>query len=116
MKKCINCATEVEDDVKFCPCCGQMFLEEYYRSNHQNQPIATQDDGSFGWAILGFFIPFAGLILCLLWRNTRPLDSKRAGGGALVMFIFSIVVLVVLAIVIICNIANSENPHLRPSY
>lgn len=43
-------------------------------------PTAT-DTGSFGWAVLGFFVPIAGLILWLVWKDTRPRDSARARNG-----------------------------------
>lgn len=47
----------------------------------------TANSGSFGWAVLGFFIPLAGLILFLVWKDQRPGDSKMAGMGALVSVI-----------------------------
>ena len=42
------------------------------------------DSGSFGWAVLGFFIPLVGLILWLVWKDTKPKSAKMAGIGALV--------------------------------
>lgn len=51
----------------------------------------NNDTGSFGWAILGFFIPLAGLILFCVWRNDRPKDAKMAGVAALISFILNIV-------------------------
>ena len=53
-------------------------------------PAPAQKSGSsFGWAVLGFFIPLAGLILCLVWGQTRPEDAKAAGKGALISVIIS---------------------------
>ena len=48
------------------------------------QAAAPADSGSIGWAILGFFIPLVGLILFLVWKNTKPKCAKMAGIGALV--------------------------------
>lgn len=57
-----------------------------------NQAIAPQEDsGSFGWAVLGFFIPLVGLILYLVWKDSKPNSAKSAGRGALVSVIISIV-------------------------
>lgn len=54
----------------------------------QNVPIQNPDDsGSFGWAILGFCIPLVGLILFLVWHDTKPKCAKKAGIGALVSVI-----------------------------
>ena len=53
-------------------------------------PAPAQKSGSsFGWAVLGFFIPLAGLILFLVWGQTRPEDAKAAGKGALISVIIS---------------------------
>lgn len=58
-------------------------------------PASTSaDTGSFGWAVLGFFVPIAGLILWLVWKDTRPRDSVRARNG----FITGLIVSVVLSI------------------
>lgn len=59
-------------------------------------PAAGSDTGSFGWAVLGFFVPIAGLVLYLVWKDERPKDAKRAGVGALVSVIFEAVAFVVL--------------------
>jgi hypothetical protein len=48
------------------------------------------DNGNVGWTILGFFIPYVGLILYLIWKNSRPNDSKAAGKGALATLILGI--------------------------
>lgn len=53
----------------------------------QSQPAyspQSNDSGSFGWAVLGFFIPLVGLILWLVWKDTKPKSAKMAGIGALV--------------------------------
>lgn len=55
----------------------------------QKQP-AQEDSGSFGWAVLGFFIPLVGLILWLVWKDEKPKCAKSAGIDALVGFILSI--------------------------
>lgn len=54
-----------------------------------------QDTGSFGWAVLGFFVPLVGLILYLVWKNEKPLTAHRAGKGALISVIVSVVLMVI---------------------
>lgn len=54
-----------------------------------------QDTGSFGWAVLGFFVPLVGLILYLVWKNEKPLTARRAGQGALISVIVSAVLMVI---------------------
>lgn len=54
------------------------------------QPVVN-DSGSFGWAVLGFFFPIVGLILFIVWKQSKPKSAKVAGIGALVGFILGIV-------------------------
>ena len=68
------------------------------------QPPAKQDDGSVGWAVLGFFIPIVGLILFLVWRSSKPKSARSAAIGAAV----SIVCLIVLYAFTFCAIIASS--------
>lgn len=48
--------------------------------DHERLRAASPADaGSFGWAVLGFFIPLVGLILWMIWKNDRPRDAGMAG-------------------------------------
>lgn len=42
------------------------------------------DNGGFGWGVLGCCIPIVGLVLFLVWKDTKPKTAKAAGIGALV--------------------------------
>lgn len=61
--------------------------------NYQNPGMSgvnPEDTGSFAWAVLGFFIPIAGLILWLVWKNTKPQTAIQCRNG----FIAGVVVTV----------------------
>ena len=50
--------------------------------DHERLRAASPADaGSFGWAVLGFFIPLVGLILWMIWKNDRLGDAGMAGQG-----------------------------------
>lgn len=103
----------------------QLMYSEYMESqgetyntspNGQAQPVQSaqvvlqptaQDNGSFGWAVLGFFIPIAGLILYLVWRTEKPLSARRAGIGALVSVIVGAVLTVLLIVVEVMVLAHT---------
>lgn len=51
---------------------------------YATQPRQSGDTGSVGWGILGFFVPLVGLILWLVWKDTKPKNAKSAGIGALI--------------------------------
>ena len=84
MAFCRNCGAEIDDKAVICPKCGVA-----------QAPIAN-DTGSFGWCVLGFCIPLVGLILFLVWRDTKPLTSKAAGKGALISVIIGVVFYVLM--------------------
>lgn len=51
----------------------------------QQQQYQQARPSTFGWGVLGFFIPLVGLILFLVWK--QPMDApkgKTAGIGALI--------------------------------
>jgi heme/copper-type cytochrome/quinol oxidase subunit 2 len=62
-------------------------------------PQQVEDKGSIGWAVLGFFIPLVGLILWLVWKDTRPNDSKQSRNGFLVSIALSVVIWIITLII-----------------
>ena len=49
--------------------------------------------------MLGFCIPVVGLILYLVWKDTKPRTSKAAGKGALISVIIGVVWYLLMAVV-----------------
>lgn len=78
---CKNCGKEIDDKASVCIHCG-------VSTNILPNVI---DNGGFGWGLLGCCIPIVGLILFLVWKDTKPKTSKAAGIGALVSVIIYIV-------------------------
>ena len=76
-----------------------------YRANHSSeQELVSEnplDASSFGYAMLGFFVPIAGLTLYLVWHDTLPLRAKSAGKGALAAVIFNIALVAIYAVVVV---------------
>ncbi len=98
MKVCNVCGSQVADQYTTCPNCGSTNLTVQNNAQPQmnvyqqpvgqpvyNQPVQNQK-GNIGWGILGFFVPIVGLILYLVWKDSKPGDSKVAGMGALIGF------------------------------
>lgn len=92
--------------MKYCQKCGQSIMDEAVICPHCGCPVGSQtpstnasSGGSAGWAVLGFFLPVVGLILYLVWKNTRPADAKTAGKGALIGFIVNIVLGVIIVVI-----------------
>ena len=109
MKYCSNCGKELADHMAFCPECGaaqqsapqqpayQQAPQQPYQAPQAQAPV---DTGSIGWAFLGFFFPVVGLILFLVWKDQKPLTSKKAGLGALIGVISSVVFSVIYVIIV----------------
>ncbi len=76
MNYCTNCGKEMDPAADVCLNCGK---SRFSLRSTSSQP----DTGGFGWGLLGFCIPVAGLILYLVWLNERPMTAKAVGTGAL---------------------------------
>lgn len=71
---CKNCGKEIDAKASICVHCGVA----------TSSVSSGEDKGGFGWGLLGCCVPLAGLILFLVWKDTKPKSSKAAGIGALV--------------------------------
>ena len=71
---CRHCGQEIDDQAVICPHCGV--------ATQATTPVI--DNGGLGWGILGCCIPIVGLILWLVWKDTKPKTAKALGIGALV--------------------------------
>ena len=82
MAFCKNCGAQIDDNAVVCTSCGVA----------QNTAPAVVDKGGFGWGLLGWCVPIVGLILFLVWKDTKPKTAKAAGIGALVSVILGVVI------------------------
>lgn len=83
MTFCKHCGNEVGPNDFRCSKCGAQL---------KSTTPAVNDDGGFGWGLLGFCIPIVGLILFLVWRNERPNTAKSLITGAAIGFILGLIV------------------------
>ena len=88
---CKYCGKEIDDNAVVCPHCGVIQKEELVQN--------TVDNGGFLWGLLGCCIPIVGLILFLVWRDTKPKTSRAAGIGALVGVICVAVYYIVIIVI-----------------
>lgn len=91
MAYCKNCGNFVDDKAFACPSCGAT----------QTPTAAANDNGGFGWGLLGCCIPVVGLILYLVWKDSKPKTAKAAGKGALVSVIASVIIYVIYFVLLI---------------
>ena len=91
---CEKCGSKNEMTSEFCTNCGNKLNKEFSNTTIIN---SEEEKNTFGWGVLGFFVPIAGLILFIIWKKDRPKASKSAGIGALV----SVVARVLSSILII---------------
>lgn len=90
---CNNCGKEIDDYAVACPHCGAATKNTV---TPNEQPL--DDNGGLGWGLLGCCIPLAGLILFLIWKDTKPRTAKAAGIGALVSVGISVVYYIIIMI------------------
>ena len=89
MAFCKNCGNQIEDNAATCPNCGAP----------QNTTPQVTDNGGFLWGLLGCCIPIVGLVLFLVWKDTKPKTAKAAGIGALVSVIIGILWYILVAVI-----------------
>ena len=77
---CKNCGKEINNNAAVCIYCGVSTEEK-----------KVVDNGGFGWGVLGCCIPLVGLILFLVWKDTKPNSAKAAGMGALISVVLSFI-------------------------
>ena len=94
---CKNCGKNSDDSATYCTNCGTRFVD----NNSE-----TDDHSSFGFAVLGFFIPIVGLILFLIYEGSKPKRAKSAAKGALTGFISKIVLSIILVILYAVFVAS----------
>ncbi len=102
---CPNCGKELSDLADICVGCGRSV---------KNLKSTASDSASAGWWWLGFFFPLIGFILWAIWSGNYPMKAKKAGIGAIVGTITSVVLFVlfyVLIIIIIILSADSGNMY-----
>ena len=85
---CSNCGKNIDDSATYCINCGTRF-------DNNN---GTEDCPSFGFALLGFFVPLAGLIFFLIYESKKPKRAKSAGKVALIGFITGIILSIIFVI------------------
>ncbi len=117
---CMNCGAKCSDQAQFCANCGHPLMNANASEGNnsvQHIPAASQnvakaaDAPSFGYKILGFFLPVVGLVLYLVWREQTPLRAKSAGKGALwgVITLTALSVIAILLSVVLPTIIFKKN-------
>ena len=91
MPYCKNCGNFVDENAYACSQCGAI----------QSNTPATVDNGGFGWGLLGCCIPVVGLILYLVWKDSKPKTAKAAGKGALISVIVGVVFYIVYFVLLV---------------
>ncbi len=98
MAYCRKCGKEIDNEAVICPFCGVQ--------QKSNISAPVEDNGGFGWGLLGFCVPVVGLILYLVWKDERPLTSRAAGKGALISVILGVVIWIIYFVVIVGLLAG----------
>ncbi len=111
MKYCTRCGKELFDEAVVCTGCGCSCQPQ----TDINNP-GEEDKKSFGWALLGFMVPLAGLILYLVWKDKTPLKAKSCGKGALIGFISSTIFSIAISALSTFLVMSGSSYLLEDSY
>ena len=89
---CGNCGTKLKDGK--CPKCDKKETKKVTKKVTKVEEPKKDEGNTFGWGVLGFFVPIVGLILFIVWFNSRKKASKAAGIGALIGVIKNIIIII----------------------
>lgn len=109
---CKNCGKELNEKYSVCLNCGVPIegnqVDKNEVVNENNNVTNKNDKGGFLWGLLGFFVPLVGLILFLVWRESKPKTAKSVGKGALVNVILGVILMVITIVASMIMIAGSH--------
>jgi len=111
-KYCSNCGKELPENAYVCLNCG---VKVNGTNINSNNVVSKEDKGGFGWGALGFFVPIAGLVLYLVWKDERPKCAKSVGIGALVSVIVGVLIYI-LAFILIFTIDEYDDNYYDDYY
>lgn len=104
--ECNYCGGKVKEDNIYCPNCGEKVntkkknpkkedkAEVVVVDGKKTEKVDQSSDYPFLFGLLGFFVPIAGLVLFIVWRQEKPKDSTASGIGALIRVILLFIVIV----------------------
>jgi uncharacterized protein (DUF983 family) len=88
---------------RYCPHCGAGLVDGAVicvKCGSKVTAFNPDDKRSFGFAFLSFWFPWLGLILFIVWHNSKPLRAKSCIIGFWIGFILSILFFIMLAIMV----------------
>lgn len=89
MTNCPYCGCELEEGSNYCPsCCSELEVVQTPKKNNVN------DNGGFGWSLLGCCVPIVALVLYFVWHDSRPKTAKALCTGAIVSVILAVIVMI----------------------
>ena len=95
---CGKCGTKLKNDK--CPKCDKKEEKKTEKVKVEKvKEVKEDENASFGWAALGFFVPIVGLILFFVFMNSNKKVSKLSGIGALVGFCTKVFIYIVYYVV-----------------
>ncbi|MBE6915420.1 MAG: zinc ribbon domain-containing protein [Ruminococcaceae bacterium] len=91
MKYCPKCGRQLVDEAVICVSCGCAQSRRWFGNR--------EDSSSFGWGVLGFFVPLLGLILYLLWKDATPKKAKSVGIGAIIGAVVGVLIAILVCVI-----------------
>lgn len=84
---CSKCGQKIDENTKICRCCGNWI---------EHTDIKDNDQSSIGFAVVGFLAPLIGLIMFIIYHDTRPLRAKSVIKGVVIGFATKVLIVVVI--------------------
>jgi uncharacterized membrane protein YvbJ len=95
---CSKCGKEIPDTAVFCPECGNPTNPIDKQQLNYNQP-AMQDDPSTLANVASCCFPIVGLVLYLVWKDSKPRSASSVCRWTIGGFVAFVVVYILAALI-----------------
>lgn len=101
MSYCVKCGKKLEDNVGFCPDCGQAVLGSVIKESLSvsTNNLIAHDKPSNVVKWISFFFPIIGIILYVLWQGTTPKKARSALEGAMKGLLTCVILVIVFILI-----------------
>lgn len=95
MKYCTQCGSEINENAVICIKCGCSVRGAIIPAGRADE----EDTPSTGLAVLGFFIPLAGIIIFFVKKKTAPQKAMSCATGVFIGSLVSTVLSIIIYII-----------------
>ena len=110
---CPRCNSLIDSKDTFCTHCGYRLDQKRRIQRQPSHPREPNNESSlFLWALIGFLSPIAGIILYLIFKDTKPRSASYSIRGAFVAIVIYVIVVMFFLTLVILQPGAPQTPYI----